>query len=76
MHENRSVGQGLGYMANLIIAPSAENDLNAIVDYISKELCNPEAADALCENDPRHYTHIQSLKILEELRDVWRSTHA
>ena len=23
-------------MANLIIAPSAENDLNAIVDYISK----------------------------------------
>ena len=30
-------------MANLIIAPSAENDLNAIVDYISKELCNPEA---------------------------------
>lgn len=28
--------------------------------------------DALCENDSRHYTHIQSLKILEELRDARR----
>ena len=48
-HESRFVGQGHDYMANLIIAPSAENDLNAIVDYISKELCNPEAADALLD---------------------------
>ena len=29
-------------------------------------------ADALCENDPRHYTRAQSLKILEERRNVRR----
>ena len=34
-------------MANLIIAPSAEEDLNRIVDYITRDLCNPEAADSL-----------------------------
>ena len=49
MPEIRSGEQGHGFMAKLIIAPSAENDLNAIVDYISKELCNPEAAEALLD---------------------------
>ena len=29
-------------------------------------------ADALCENDPRHYTRAQSLKILKERRDARR----
>ena len=29
-------------------------------------------ADALCENDPRHYTRVQSLKILNERREVRR----
>lgn len=27
-------------------------------------------ADALCENDPHHYTHAESLKILMERRNV------
>ena len=61
MQESRSVGQGLGYMANLIIAPSAENDLNAIVDYISKELCNPEAADALLDAIEECYDTLETL---------------
>ena len=61
MRERRSVGQGLGYMANLIIAPSAENDLNAIVDYISKELCNPEAADALLDAIEECYDTLETL---------------
>ena len=61
MHESRSVGQGLGYMANLIIAPSAENDLNAIVDYISKGLCNPEAADALLDAIEECYDALETL---------------
>ena len=29
-------------------------------------------ADAICENDPRHYTRAQSLKLLKERRDVRR----
>ena len=29
-------------------------------------------ADALCENDPRHYTCVQSLKVLKELRETRR----
>ena len=33
-------------------------------------------ADALCENDPRHYTRAQSLKILKERRDARRKVHA
>ena len=33
-------------------------------------------ADALCENDPRHYTRSQSLKILKERRDARRKVHA
>ena len=32
--------------------------------------------DALCENDPRHYTRAQSLKILKERRDARRKVHA
>lgn len=28
--------------------------------------------DALCENDPRHYTRAQSLKILKKRRDARR----
>lgn len=30
----------------------------------------------LCENDPRHYTRAQSLKILKERRDARRKVHA
>jgi len=37
-------------MAELIIAPSAEADLNGIVDYIAFELHNPEAANALLDD--------------------------
>ena len=48
-------------MSNLIIAPSAENDLNAIVDYISKELCNPEAADALLDAVEECYDTLETL---------------
>ena len=48
-------------MANLIIAPSAENDHNAIVDYISKELCNPEAADALLDAVEECYDTLETL---------------
>ena len=33
-------------------------------------------ADVLCENDPRHYTRAQSLKILKERRDARRKVHA
>ena len=33
-------------------------------------------ADALCENDPRHYTRAQSLKILKERRDARRKVHS
>ena len=32
--------------------------------------------DALCENDPRHYTRAESLKILKERRDARRKVHA
>ena len=32
--------------------------------------------DELCENDPRHYTRAQSLKILKERRDARRKVHA
>ena len=31
-------------------------------------------ADALCENDPRHYARAESLKILKERRDAQRGT--
>ena len=31
-------------------------------------------ADALCENDPRHFTRAQSLKIFKERRDARRKT--
>ena len=33
-------------------------------------------ADALCEDDTRHYTRAQSLKILKERRDARRKVHA
>ena len=33
-------------------------------------------ADALCENDPRHYTRAQALEILKERRDARRKVHA
>ena len=36
-------------------------------DPIISEL---NTADALCENDPRHYTRAQSLEILKERRDT------
>ena len=32
-------------MSSLVIAPSAENELNAIVDYMAFDLGNPEAAN-------------------------------
>ena len=32
-------------------------------------------ADVLCENDPRHYTRAQSLKILKERRDALRKVN-
>lgn len=51
-------------MANLIIAPSAEDDLNAIVDYISKDLCNPEAADALLDAVEKCYDTLETLPSL------------
>ena len=38
-------------------------------DVIVSEL---NQADALCENDLRHYTRVQSLKILNERREVRR----
>ena len=46
-----------------------------------KRLNNPviselNQADALCENDPRHYTRAQSLKILKERRDARRKVHS
>ena len=31
--------------------------------------------DALCENDLRHFTRAQSLKILEDRRDARRKVH-
>jgi len=37
-------------MVELIIAPSAEADLNGIVDYISFELANPIAANAFLDD--------------------------
>lgn len=39
-------------------------------------LAELDQADALCENDPRHYTRAQSLKILKERRDARRKVHA
>ena len=39
-------------------------------------LAEHNQADALCENDPRHYTRAQSLKILKERRDARRKVHA
>ena len=38
-------------------------------DVVVSEL---NQADALCENDSRHYTRVQSLKILNERREVRR----
>ena len=46
-------------MANLIIAPSAEEDLNRIVDYITEELCNPEAADSLLDSIAECYDTLE-----------------
>lgn len=42
-------------MAKLIIAPSAENDINSIVDYITFELHNPEAANGLLDDSTQDY---------------------
>ena len=41
-------------------------------DVIVSEL---NQADALCENDLRHYTRVQSLKILNERREVRRCSN-
>lgn len=48
-------------MASLVIAPSAENDLNSIVDYITLELCNPEAASCLLDKVEKAYDTLESL---------------
>ena len=40
-------------------------------DVVISEL---NQADALCENDPCHYTRAQSLKILKERRDARRKS--
>ena len=42
-------------------------------DVVISEL---NQADALCENDLRHFTRAQSLKILEDRRDARRKVHA
>ena len=46
-------------MANLIIAPSAEEDLNRIVDYITRDICNPEAADSLLDSIAECYDTLE-----------------
>lgn len=48
-------------MHNLIIAPSAEDDLNRIVDYIAFELGNPPAADSLLDVVDECYDTLESL---------------
>ena len=48
-------------MAKLIIAPSAENDLNSIVDYITFELHNPEAANGLLDDVEEAYDTLETL---------------
>lgn len=48
-------------MAKLVIAPSAEADLNAIVDYIAFTLHNPEAALSLVDEVAESYDRIESL---------------
>jgi len=47
-------------MAELIIAPSAEADLNEIVDYISFELENPIAANALLDDVEDAYNVLET----------------
>jgi len=48
-------------MAKLVIAPSAEADLNAIVDYIAFILHNPEAAVSLVDEIAASYDRIEAL---------------
>lgn len=48
-------------MASLVIAPSAENDLNSIVDYITRDLCNPEAASGFLDKVENAYDTLESL---------------
>ena len=48
-------------MAKLVIAPSAENDLNSIVDYITFELHNPEAANSLLDDVEGAYDTLEAL---------------
>lgn len=48
-------------MAKIIIAPSAEADLNAIIDYIAYDLCNPEAADSLLDEIETAYDTLEAM---------------
>ena len=58
-----------GYGCMVTMSYDAYKRLN---DPVISEL---NQADALCENDPRHYTRAQSLKILKERRDARRKVH-
>ena len=59
-----------GYGCMVTMSFEAYKHLN---DPLISEL---NRADALCENDPRHYTRAQSLKILKKRRDARRKVHA
>ena len=46
-----------------------------VFDYVREVVVfERNRVDALCENDPRHYTHAQSLKILKKRRDARRKS--
>ena len=48
-------------MSSLVIAPSAEKDLNAIVDYIAFDLGNPEAANDFLDGIENAYDTLESM---------------
>ena len=48
-------------MAKLVIAPSAEDDLKRIVDYIALDLCNPEAAESFLDELDAVYDSLESM---------------
>ena len=50
---------GIASMYKLIIAPSAEDDLNEIVDYIAVEIGNPEAADSFLDEVEAAYDTLE-----------------
>ena len=48
-------------MSSLVIAPSAENELNAIVDYMAFDLGNPEAANDFLDDIENTYDTLESM---------------